>query len=100
MNTGPSLHFLTAIVFILLFNDLVCAQTGPGGVESTTSNILWLRSEDITSLVDDDDISSWSDFSGNGNDLSQPTPTLTPVYKTSILNGFPAVRFEKTNGRP
>ena len=62
MNTGPSLHFLTAIVFILLFNDLVCAQTGPGGVESTTSNILWLRSEDITSLVDDDDISSWSDF--------------------------------------
>ena len=91
--------FLTAIVFVILFSIPLSAQTGPGGVGSSTSNILWLRSEDITSLVDDDDISSWSDFSGNGNDVSQPTSTLTPVYKTSILNGFPAVRFQKTNGR-
>ena len=99
MDKFPSLPFLTAIVFVILFSIPLSAQTGPGGVGSSTSNILWLRSEDITSLVDDDDISSWSDFSGNGNDVSQPTSTLTPVYKTSILNGFPAVRFQKTNGR-
>jgi hypothetical protein len=99
MNMNPSRFFLTAIIFVLCGNYHLAAQTGPGGVGSNTSNILWLRSEDITSLVDDEDITSWSDFSGNGNDLSQPTSTLTPVYKTSILNGFPAVRFQKTNGR-
>ena len=99
MDQNPSLPFLTSIVFVILFSVPLSAQTGPGGVGNSTSNILWLRSEDITSLVDDDDISSWSDFSGNGNDVSQPTSTLTPVYKTNILNGFPAVRFQKTNGR-
>ena len=99
MNTDPSRLFLATIVFSILFSAVLSAQTGPAGVGSSTSNILWLRSEDITSLVDDDDISSWSDASGNGNDVSQPTSTLTPVYKTGILNGFPVVRFEKTNGR-
>ena len=99
MNTHPSRFFLTAIIFGFFFSFALSAQTGPGGVGNSTSNILWLRSEDITSLVDGDDISSWTDFSGNSNDVSQPTSSLTPVYITSILNGFPAVRFQKTNGR-
>jgi hypothetical protein len=75
------------------------SQTGPGGVGNSSSNILWLKSEDITSLLDGDNISSWSDASGNSNTVSQPNSSFTPVYRTAILNGFPAVRFEKTNGR-
>lgn len=86
-------------LIILLFCSFTYAQTGPGGVGSSSSNVLWLKSEDITSLVDGDNIASWTDASGNGNDVSQPTASFTPVYKTSILNGFPSVRFEKTNGR-
>jgi hypothetical protein len=99
MKKIPSHIFLIVILIWLFSGQLIWAQTGPGGVGTSSSNILWLRSEDITSLVDDDDITSWSDFSGNGNDVSQPTTSFTPVYKTGILNGFPAVRFEKTNGR-
>lgn len=99
MNKVSLQIFVTTFLVWLFSSQFLWAQTGPGGVGSSTSNILWLRSEDITSLLDGDDISSWSDFSGNGNDVSQPTTSFTPVYKTSILNGFPAVRFEKTNGR-
>ncbi|MFY0629744.1 MAG: T9SS type A sorting domain-containing protein [Flavobacteriaceae bacterium] len=92
-------YFLITVVLLLLDNNALFAQTGPGGVGNSTSNILWLKSEDISSLLDGDDITSWIDASGNSNDVSQPASSFTPVYKTSILNGFPAVRFEKTNGR-
>lgn len=91
---------LKALVIILLcFSYTAYSQTGPGGVGDDTTNILWLKSGEISSLVDGDDITTWSDVSGNSNDVSQPTTALTPVYKTSILNGFPVVRFEKSNGR-
>ncbi|NQX98097.1 MAG: hypothetical protein HRT73_09495, partial [Flavobacteriales bacterium] len=33
------------------------------------------------------------------NDVSQPNASFKPIYKTNILNGFPAVRFNKVNGR-
>lgn len=74
-------------------------QTGPGGVGNSATNVLWLRSEDISSLTDGDDIALWADFSSNGNDVSQPVASYTPIFKTNIRNGFPAVRFNKTNGR-
>ena len=98
MNIYAPKPFLFITVFFL-FAFYINAQTGPGGVGNSTSNILWLKSEDISSLVDGDDITSWIDASGNSNTVSQPTSTFRPVYKTSILNGFPVVRFEKTNGR-
>ncbi|MCD6366177.1 MAG: T9SS type A sorting domain-containing protein, partial [Bacteroidales bacterium] len=75
------------------------SQTGPGGIGNTSSNVLWLQAGDITGLNDGDDISSWIDNSGNSNDVSQPNSSYTPIYKTNILNGYPIVRFNKTNGR-
>ena len=75
------------------------AQTGPGGVGDNTSNILWLDANKITGLADNADITTWADNSGNSNDLSQPNALFKPVYKTSIINGYPVVRFNKTNGR-
>ena len=98
MNIYAPKPFLFITVFFL-FAFYINAQTGPGGVGNSTSNILWLKSEDISALIDGDDITSWIDASGNSNTVSQPTSTFRPVYKTSILNGFPVVRFEKTNGR-
>lgn len=86
-----------SILILLSLN--VTAQTGPGGVGNSTSNVLWLEADDITVLPDGSDITTWADGSGNGNDVNQPTVSLQPIYKTSILNGLPVVRFNKTNGR-
>ena len=77
----------------------VLAQTGPGGVGDSASNILWLAADNITGLADGNDITTWTDGSGNSNDLSQPDANFKPIYKTNILNGLPAVRFNKDNGR-
>jgi hypothetical protein len=89
----------TACIVVFLWGISISAQTGPGGVGSSASNVMWFKAEDLSSLSDGDNITSWIDASGNGNDLTQPNTSFTPVYKTSILNGFPAVRFEKLNGR-
>ncbi|MEQ8324013.1 MAG: Calx-beta domain-containing protein [Vicingaceae bacterium] len=88
-----------AALFLVLQGNELKAQTGPGGVGDNSSNLLWLESDSITGLVDDDDVTTWTDGSSNGNDLSQPNATFKPVYKTAIVNGHPVVRFNVTNGR-
>jgi hypothetical protein len=47
-------------------------------------------------ISDGDLISTWPDSSVNGNDLTQ-TGSARPVYKASILNGKPVVRFVSAN---
>jgi len=91
-------QILWTFVFIIC-STFTFAQTGPGGVGDNTSNILWLDANQITGLADGADITTWSDVSGNGNDVSQPTASFKPIYKTSIINGYPVVRFNKSNGR-
>lgn len=89
-----------------LFLSLLCiwtsslvSQTGPGGVGSSSTNIVWLKADEITGLTNGDDVLTWTDASGNGNTLTAPSSTFSPVYQTSIINGLPVVRFNKTNGR-
>jgi len=43
------------------------------------------------SATDGDSVSTWSDDSGNGHDLTAGT---APTYRTNVLNGEPAVRFD------
>ncbi|MFD1553341.1 hypothetical protein DNU06_06665 [Putridiphycobacter roseus] len=87
------------ILFLLLFNAILFAQTGPGGVGNSSSNILWLRSDAISGLVNGDTISSWEDVSGNNNTLSQSNINLRPKYVTSAVNGFPVVSFNVAGNR-
>lgn len=90
----------TLLLSILTISSIiVSAQTGPGGVGNSSSNLVWLTSDYITGIADGNDISTWSDFSGNGNDFSQPNTLFTPEYQSNIVNGKPVVRFNKTNGR-
>ena len=63
-----------------------------GGIP-TSNLVLWLRSDQIVGLSDADPISTWPDLSGLGYDAVS-SGTLRPLYKTSILNGHPAVRFD------
>jgi hypothetical protein len=46
------------------------------------------------SLSDGDPVTTWPDETGNGNDLTAGT---APVYKTNVIDGQPAVRFDSTN---
>ncbi len=57
---------------------------------------LWLKADSLA-LNDSDPVSTWTDQSGNANDVSN-TLTARPTYKTNILNtSMPVVRFDGTN---
>ena len=85
---------------MLAFSPAVLsAQTGPGGVGSSASNILWLKANEITGLTSGNNVLTWTDASGNSNTLTQPTASLSPVYQTNAINGLPVVRFNKSNNR-
>lgn len=89
----------TLILLFLAFFIIANSQSGPGGVGNSSSNFLWLKSNDFTGLSDGDKISSWTDASGNSNNLSQSNSSYQPYYRTSSLNGYPSVSFENTNSR-
>lgn len=51
---------------------------------------LWLKADALV-LSDNDNVTTWTDSSGNGNNaVSDGTPA---IYKTNIVNGKPVVRF-------
>ena len=60
----------------------------------TTNLVLQLDARSITGLSDGDAVGSWLDDSAAGNDASQTTAGYKPLYKTNIVGGNPAVRFQ------
>lgn len=54
---------------------------------------LWLKPEDLV-LNNNDPIATWADASGNAFNATQATAGKKPLFKTNILNGYPAVRFD------
>ncbi|NOZ35460.1 MAG: hypothetical protein GXO80_09210 [Chlorobi bacterium] len=94
------------LIFFWSFSYTILAQTGPGGVGNAAGtsgqpkNILWLDAGTL-GLTDGADIATWTDLSGNNNNLSQPTAGFTPVFQNdaSNLNGHPRAEFSKTNNR-
>jgi hypothetical protein len=57
---------------------------------------LWLKA-DALALADGTAVSSWTDSSGLGNNATQGTGANQPIFKTSILNSLPIIRFDGTN---
>jgi hypothetical protein len=66
----------------------------PSEVTSQTLEGWWKA--DALSLSDNDPVSSWTDSSGNARHLTQGTGSIQPTYKTNIVGGLPAVRFDGT----
>lgn len=65
----------------------------PAAPSSFAGLFLHVAADEIVGLVDGDPVATWSDLSGDGNDLAQATASLQPSYQTAEVNGLPAVRF-------
>jgi len=69
---------------------------GPSVLPSDFSNMaFWYRSMDLA-LADGDPVGTWVDRSSNHNDATI-TGTARPLFKTSILSGQPALRFDASD---
>jgi len=65
----------------------------------TTNLELQLDARDITGLTDGDSVTTWTDSSAAGNDVTQATSGRRPVYKTNIIGSNPVVRFSGANNK-
>lgn len=83
---------------MLLLSNILLAQTGPGGVGSSTTNGLWLRADNLNQ-TNATAVSSWTDASGNTNNAIESTSSAQPTFYTtsSDLNSMPIVRFDGTD---
>lgn len=84
-----------AIVSVTLLCIGTCSysQTGAAGVGSSVTNVIWLDAHSL-SLSDGNQVSSFTDISGNSNNFSQSTSTKRPIYKENMVNGLPAINFD------
>lgn len=95
---------LTFLLFVLCLADRCHAQTGPGGVGNSGSNVLWLMANSAvfsdagtTPAVNGSNVQQWNDVSGNGLTTSQGTLARRPNYITNVLNALPVLRYSSTN---
>lgn len=97
------------IRFILLVSITILvakanAQTGPGGVGNSSTNVLWLGADHgvysdagITLAATTNNVRQWNDRSGNGRNAIQATSAERPNYFTGSLNGYPVLRYAAAN---
>ena len=71
--------------------------TRPTGPPLEISGLqLWLDASSISGLTDGAPVGTWSDLSGNAKDATQ-MGSSRPTFRTAIINGLPAVRFDGAN---
>lgn len=58
----------------------------------------WYKSDTGVTTVGAD-VDQWADQSGNGRTLSAPAATNRPLLVASVLNGYPAIRFDGVDNR-
>lgn len=85
----------------VLLHGFLAAQTGPAGVGTTATNIVWLKADVGTSTTSNlSPLSQWNDQSGNSNHVSQSTANLQPLFRSGVagqLNGMPAIEFDNSS---
>lgn len=93
MNNFLSLTLLSALS---AFSSL--GQTGPAGVGTSATNVLWLKADVGTSTsTNGSPVASWNDQSGNGIVLNQSTAAQQPQFVSSLMNGLPALEFDNNS---
>ena len=92
-TTDPAVASPSTFTYTITDNDRL-AGTGPGGVGSKDSNLLWVRADAIDGVSDGAALSAWADQSGNNHDLTAATaPTYDDENSTNAINGRPVVTF-------
>lgn len=92
MNKGFRLFVLAVAVFYPVW---LCAQTGPAGVGTSATNVLWLKANAGTSTTTNGaPVATWNDQSGNGMVFSQSSANQQPLFEAGLINGFPAINFD------
>lgn len=105
MSTNRLLFVFIFFVGKLCFPDAdLWAQSGPGGVGSSATNVLWLSADNqvfnnagTTLASSTDNVQQWNDRSGNADHASQAVAANRPNYITNVLNGLPIIRFSAGN---
>lgn len=94
------------IISCLFVCNVFFAQTGPGGVGSSATNVFWLKADagvyndaGITLATNTQTVRQWNDQSLNGKNFEEITAGLKPTFRTSVINGFPTVRFDGSDDR-
>lgn len=89
---------------VAFFMPPLAAQSGPGGVGSSATNVLWLDASSgvynnagTTLASNGNDVQQWNDRSGNAKNASQAVAGVRPNYVTNVINGFPILRFTAAN---
>ncbi len=76
----------------------ITLPTMPVGPASVDKGIVaWYKADAITGKVDGDAVSQWDDSSGNLHHATQSTGAAQPLYKPSVANSQPGVRFDATD---
>lgn len=82
-----------------LIEDFFLLSTRAFTPTSISNLAMWLDGADAASITLDgsNNVSQWSDKSGNGKHATQATTTKRPSYQTAVQNGLNAVRFDGTD---
>lgn len=74
------------------------AQTGPGGVGNSSTNKIWLKADEgVLTPTSNARLGLWVDQSGNHFDAIQSIASAKPFFKIDGINGYPSIRFDRTN---
>lgn len=65
----------------------------PNRPDTVSGLLLWLKA-DWLNLNDGDTVPIWTDASGNANHATAATASNRPMFKTNIVNGKPALRYD------
>ncbi len=97
----------TAVTNGITYYYVVTAGNGQGSSANSAqviatpslSGVLatWLKADNLAGLANNAAIANWQDASGNGNNATQSTAGWRPTYRTNVINGLPAVRFNAAN---
>ena len=89
LHKGILWGLILCLPFLWVFNVSAFVPTDIASLE------VWLKADAIEGLNDGDDVATWADSSGNGNDATEATNK--PTYETAEINGLPVIRFNGTN---
>lgn len=95
LNIIEMYKFIILTIVFSLNSYLLHSQEGPGGVGSSSNNILWLDAS-AQSFADGDAVDTWVDISGNSNDGIQLLGSTQPTFNLNLaaLNDRSTVSFD------